>query len=105
MSWVLPDDGAIERAITSRIGLTFDEFVAMESVWAGSVLVREVSSGALVPGFLSGQEGVVNFWPAQPLSPSTQYEVVVPAGGVTDISGNPIEETFRASFTTVACED
>ena len=46
VSFVSPGDGAAGQSIAGRIGLTFDEFVAMESVWAGSVVVREVSRAA-----------------------------------------------------------
>jgi len=50
-----------------------------------------------------GQEGALNCEPAEPLAPGTTYEIVVPAGGVLDASGNLIETPFRATFTTVGC--
>jgi hypothetical protein len=103
VNWIVPDDGATGVALTARVGMTFDEFVAMESVWRGSIQVREVGSTTPIEGWISGQEGVVNFWPRAPLRPSTTYEVIVPAGGVHDISGNPIDADFRATFTTEAC--
>jgi hypothetical protein len=103
VSWVSPADGATGQSIASRVGLTFDELVAMESVWAGSVVVREVASGTVVPGWLSGQEGYVTFWPAAGLRPGTEYEVLVPAGGVRDVSGNRTTAGFRSTFTTEGC--
>jgi hypothetical protein len=103
VSWVVPSDGATARAVTTRVGLSFDEFVAMESVWRGSIQIRETGTTEPIDGWYSGQEGVVNFWPAVPLRPSTTYEVIVPAGGVTDITGNPTGTDFRSTFTTVAC--
>lgn len=103
VNMVVPDDGAGDVAISARVGLTFTEFVEMNSVWRGSVVVREASTGRVVEGHLSGQEGVVSFWPAAPLAPSTTYEVLVPAGGVTDLNGNPITRAHRSTFTTVAC--
>jgi hypothetical protein len=45
----------------------------------------------------------VNFWPTRPLRPGARYELIVPAGGVQDYSGNPTAETFRMSFRTGAC--
>ena len=48
---------------------------------------------------------MVSLWPVAPLAPSTTYELVVPAGGITDLVGNPSTEAFSATFTTVACED
>jgi hypothetical protein len=103
VTWTVPQDGADMQSLLTRVGLTFDEFVAMESVWHGSVQVREVGAAAPLDGWYSGQEGQVNFWPAAPLRPGTTYEIVVPVGGVHDVSGNPITEPFRATFTTARC--
>lgn len=104
VTWVSPTDGEGRASLLSRVGLTFDEFVAMESVWEGSILVREVGTTRALPGHFSGQEGMVTFFPVSPLEPGTTYEVVVPAGGVHDISGNALTEAFRATFTTATCE-
>ena len=103
VDWLVPGDGATRVAVTSRIGMTFDEFVAMESVWRGSVQVREVGTTTPIDAWYSGQEGAINVWPRAPLRPDTTYEVIVPAGGVTDISGNPTTADFRATFTTESC--
>jgi hypothetical protein len=45
-------------------------------------------------------EAIVNFWPDEPLLPSTSYTLEIPAGGIEDFSGNAIEEPFTATFTT-----
>jgi hypothetical protein len=104
VNMVVPRDGAERLALSSRVGLTFTEFVEMSSVWRGSVILRETASGRVIEGHLSGQEGVVNFWPAGPLRPATEHEVIVPAGGVTDLNGNAITRAHRSTFTTVACD-
>ena len=103
LNMVVPRDGETDAPLSTRVGMTFDEFVAMESVWEGSVVLREVASGARVEAHLSGQEGVVNLWPVRPLSPESEYELVVPAGGVTDLNGNPTSAEHRSRFTTVSC--
>lgn len=103
VSFVSPADGATQQSTAARIGMTFTEFVAMESVWEGSIVVREAASGQIVRGWFSGQEGYVTFWPAEGLRPSTEYEVLVPAGGVRDVAGNRTTEAFRSTFTTEAC--
>jgi hypothetical protein len=103
VNMVVPADGATDQALTSRVGLGFTEFVSMNSVWRGSVILREEATGRVVDAHLSGQEGIVNVWPVSPLRPDTTYEVVVPAGGVTDLNGNPTASAFRSTFTTVAC--
>jgi hypothetical protein len=100
---VYPDDGATGIALTSRIGLSFTEMVDANSAWEGSVRVYETggtTNDARVDGIISTQEAIVNFWPAEPLKPGTEYTLEVPAGGVTDYSGNAIEEAFTMSFTT-----
>ena len=43
---------------------------------------------------------VVSFWPDQPLQADTSYEVVVVAGGITDLVGNALANDFRSVFDT-----
>jgi hypothetical protein len=103
VNFVWPRDGARDVALGARIGVTFDEFVDVATLWRGSMQVREVDTGRVLVGTYSGQEGAANFWPENPLRPETAYEVVVPAGGVRDASGNAVEVEFRARFATVGC--
>jgi hypothetical protein len=103
VNWVYPDDGATGLAVTSRIGLSFTEMVDANSAWEGSVRLYEADTEPAVTrveGVISTQEAIVNFWPTEPLKPGTQYVLEVLAGGVTDYSGNAIEEAFTMSFTT-----
>jgi hypothetical protein len=101
---VVPGDGENSVALSARVGISFDEFVELKTVWRGSVRVREVGGDTPLEGWYSGQEGIVSFWPRVPFSPDTEYEVVVPAGGVTDISGNAITTAFRSTFRTTSCD-
>lgn len=103
VNMIVPTDGATDQPLTTRVGLTFTEFVSMNSVFEGSVILRD-ADGDPVPAHLSGQEGVVNLWPIGPLAPATTYTLEVPAGGVTDLNGNPTTAAFTASFTTVRCD-
>ncbi|MDB4928794.1 MAG: hypothetical protein JWM10_1278 [Myxococcaceae bacterium] len=100
---VVPRDGAADQSLGTRVGLTFNEFVELGTVWRGSFVVREVGTTAPIEGHYSGQEGLVNFWPARPLRPDTAYEVLIPAGGIRDYAGNPVSTAFRSTFRTVAC--
>lgn len=104
VNMIVPRDGATNVSLLARVGLTFDEFVELGTVFRGSFRVQKQGTTTPLEGTYSGQEGAVNFWPARPLEPATTYEVVVPAGGVTDVSGNPTTAEFRASFTTVSCD-
>ncbi len=100
---VEPPNGAEWVPLTARIGLTFSEFVELHSVRGDALLVRSVGSDAPVSGHVSGQEGVLNFAPAVPLAPDTEYEVLLRAGGVTDVSGNGLRRAFRSTFRTEPC--
>jgi len=95
-----PPDGAAEQALTSRIGVSFDEWVEWASVHRGSF--RVVGPEGEVAGRFNVQEAIVNFSPTEPLLPDSTYEVWLPAGGVADISGNPMAEELRFAFTTTA---
>ncbi len=93
-----PVDAAVGEAVTSRIGVSFDEWVEWASVHRGSF--RVVGPEGEVPGRFNVQEAVVNFSPVEPLQPGTTYQVWLPAGGIADISGNPMATELRFSFTT-----
>lgn len=103
VNMVVPRDGERDVGLLSRVGLTFTDFVDVASLHPGSFFVRAVGTRTPLPGTYSAQEGAANFTPSEPLRPGTTYEIVVPAGGVLDASGNAITEPFRATFTTVAC--
>lgn len=94
-----PTDGATFQALTSRIGVVFDEMLEPVSVFEGSFRVSDPEGGK-VAGHLQVQENVVNFTPAALLAPSTTYTVTIPAGGIVDVSGNPTEDETVWSFTT-----
>ncbi|QDG52777.1 hypothetical protein FIV42_19120 [Persicimonas caeni] len=104
VTWNWPEDGAQNLPLTSRIGLTFNEMIAVKSAWAGSVRVYETGTDPAetrVDGYLSVQENIVNFWPEDGLEPGKTYTLEVPAGGITDYNGNAIEEPFEMTFSTV----
>lgn len=109
VNMVVPRDAEENVALGSRIGVTFDEHVELHTLHPGSFYVRPIddegtATGGPLLGHYSGQEGVYNFWPSGPLRPDTRYEVVVPAGGIQDFTGNPTATEFRSTFRTVACE-
>jgi hypothetical protein len=95
---VSPADGAEQQATTSRIGLSFDEWVERASVFEGSFRVAD-GRGRPIPGTFNVQENVVNFTPASPLPAGEEITVEVPAGGISDLSGNPVAEATVFSFT------
>lgn len=101
VNMIVPRPGAVNQALTTRVGLTFTDAIDLRSVDSSTFMVRPFG-GAPLAGTYSAQTGVVNFFPAAPLLPNTVYEVIVPAGGVKDVSGNPSPQTFASVFSTGA---
>ncbi|MCB9682879.1 MAG: Ig-like domain-containing protein [Alphaproteobacteria bacterium] len=93
-----PHDGAVNQAVTSRIGVVFDEMVEPVSVFAGSFRVR-ADDGEHVEGSFNVQENIVNFTPAAPLREGVTYTVTIPSGGIVDLSGNPVDAETTFGFT------
>ncbi len=81
---------------TARIGLSFDEWVEWASVHPGSVRVTG-PDGRPVAGRFNVQEAIVNFTPDASLRRG-RHVVTVPANGVADISGNPVDQTVQVAF-------
>lgn len=99
VNMVVPKNGATGQASTSRVGLTFTDEIDSRTLGPSSVIVRPLG-GAAVAGRYSYQQNIVNFYPDAPLAAGTTYEIVVPAGGVKDWSGNAVTTAFRSTFTT-----
>jgi hypothetical protein len=103
VDFVWPADGAIDVALTSRIGITLNEMVDVGSAWEGSVRLYPTGTDpgfTRVDGLISAQEAIVNFHPLEPLMPDTEYTLEVPAGGLHDWSGNAVDVDFSVTFTT-----
>jgi hypothetical protein len=104
VEFVSPAAGASAVELTSRIGIAFTEMIEPRSAFAGSVRLYQTGTDPAltrVEGWLSTQEHIVSFAPADPLEPGTEYTLELPAGGVVDYNGNAIAETFTATFTTL----
>ena len=99
VNMVNPPNGAVNCPITSRVGITLTDQLLTETIGAGSFIVRPVG-GAALPGRYTNQTGIVNFWPDTPLSPNTTYIVEVVAGGIKDVAGNGLANTFTSQFST-----
>ncbi|MGH7493435.1 MAG: Ig-like domain-containing protein [bacterium] len=96
---VVPRAGAVHQALTTRIGLTFTDAIDLRSVDSSTFIVRP-HGGAALPGKYSAQTGIVNFAPEAQLQPNTVYEIVLPKGGMRDLSDNAMPQTFSSLFST-----
>ena len=99
VNMVSPKADSVNRALTSRVGVTFTDQIDLRSVDSSTFIVR-AAGGSALPGRYSVQTGIVNFWPDSPLAPNTIYEVRLPAGGVKDIVGNGLATEFVSFFST-----
>ena len=99
-----PLPGATRQALTSRVGVVFDELLEPVSAFAGSFRVMD-AEGTPVAGHFNVQENIVNFTPTEPLAPSARYWVHLPAGGITDVSGNPMDDELVFHFDTVGAAE
>jgi hypothetical protein len=93
---VIPKDGETVPA-SSRIGVSFSDNIELAAVNAASFSVRPVG-GEPLSGTYGSRMGVVNFDPDEDLAPGT-YEIVLPAGGVTDLVGNALTSEWKSTFT------
>lgn len=99
---IWPPEG-LQVPATSAIGLSFSDQIELATVDTASFYVRELDSDE--PGCVTGTWGhmrtILNFTPDAPLTSGATYEVVLPAGGITDLGGNAIAEEFRSTFTVL----
>jgi hypothetical protein len=101
---ISPSPNSRNRALTSRIGITFTDNVDIYTLSKESFIVRPKGGPALA-GKYSYQNMIVNFCPDQPLQANTVYEVFIPKGGIKDWSGNAIESDFISYFSTGTAGD
>ncbi len=100
VNMVHPKNGAPNQSVKSRVGLTFTDELADQTLTTANITLRRQGTTDAVAGTLSYQMNMVNFTPAAPLLAGTTYEVVVRANGIADVSGNTSASNFTSTFTT-----
>ncbi|MYE06676.1 MAG: PKD domain-containing protein, partial [Chloroflexi bacterium] len=96
---VSPRDGAVNQAVTTRVGIAFSDGILPESLRPEAVHLVD-DGGNRVAGTFSVELGIVKFAPHEPLQPHTDYTVSVPRGGLTDYVGNAVDAGFASTFAT-----
>jgi len=96
---VRPADGLSGQRLSVEIAISLSEWPEFKSVDPSTFIVRK-PGGASVSGRWGCTYTTLTFAPDAPLDPSTDYEIVLPAGGITDLVGNGIATTFTSTFRT-----
>jgi DNA-binding beta-propeller fold protein YncE len=98
---VFPKDGSTGQPLSGCASVSLSEWPELATVDAASFIVRPIG-GAPLAGSWSTTNTILTFGPDQPLLPFTNYEIVLPAGGICDFVGNAIGSEFRSTFRTGA---
>ncbi|MDP6537871.1 MAG: Ig-like domain-containing protein [Gammaproteobacteria bacterium] len=85
VEWIYPADGASGLPVSTRLGVTMSDEVAVESLLPANFILRGPDDEA-VPGQLSVNMYNVSFSPDVPLAAFTEYEVQI--CGIEDLVGN-----------------
>ncbi len=96
---VYPADGAVDQSTSGQVAVSFSKWPEFASVDPASFVLRPVGGTALAGSWGCGAS-VLSFASEAPLEPLTEYELVLPAGGITDLVGNPLAATVISTFTT-----
>lgn len=97
--YVNPKDGSSSQPVSTRIGISFSDQIDFRSVDESTITLRPLGGSAL-SGTWGLMQTLISFTPDAPLQANTTYEIVIPAGGVHDLSGNATAQPFSAVFST-----
>lgn len=99
IKWLSIPDGETEASRSGQIGLSFSEWIEFKSVDEQSLILRPVG-GQPVSGQWGCTYTLLTFASDEPLLANTTYELVLPAGGVSDLVGNTLPADIVTTFTT-----
>lgn len=94
-----PVNNAVYVQVYDRMTVTFSENIQPGANYAGVTLTNN-SDGTVVEATYSISGKVLTIYPNIYLNNNTGYTVNIPAGAVTDMSGNPLAGPHSFSFTT-----
>jgi len=91
-----PANGATNVSVATNITLTFSE--AMNPFSAMEIIVTPEINDGVVTWTNNGSK--LNFDPDVDLTDNTQYTLILPAGGLTDLAGNGLDKSYQIVFST-----
>ncbi len=96
----IPRAGQTNYPLSAPISLLIHETLESPTIVNGETFIVRPQGGQPLEGMLRWTfNDSLTFTPDSPLLPNTTYEVVIPAGGITDAAGNGIEP-YAFSFST-----
>ncbi|MGF1453674.1 MAG: PKD domain-containing protein [Opitutales bacterium] len=105
VAYHMPRQNTTDYPVGAPVSLMIHETLESPTIVYGeSIMLREVATGELVSCWHSfGYDDILTLTPYEWLKFDTEYEVVVPAGGIKDAAGNGIigySFTFRTKADT-----
>ncbi|MFH1137495.1 MAG: Ig-like domain-containing protein [Pseudomonadota bacterium] len=101
---VTPFQGAVEVPLNAVIQAAFNEALSVASINTATFLLRD--SNGVIPGTVDydAETSTAEFTPGAKLNPKTTYTAALTTG-ITDLSGNALENEYTWTFTTTAQDD
>jgi len=96
---VFPADGSTHQPLTSRVTISWSDYIDTRSVSPSTIAIRP-AGGAPLHGIYSYAFNTLSFGPDQPFAANTTYEIVISAGGVKDVMGNGVASERIVRFST-----
>lgn len=94
-----PKDGTTGVATTARVSVLLSDYIDTETLTLANVFVQ-TAEGEAQSGILTYAFNTLSFSPDNEFSTDTTYELVLSAGGITDVMGNALEEELVVRFST-----
>jgi hypothetical protein len=94
-----PKDGSTYVTTQARVNVVLSDHVDIDTIDTSSVAVRPAGGQAL-DGIYTYSFNTISFGPNEPLEPDTTYELVLTAGGLTDVMGNALAFEVLVRFST-----
>ena len=97
----IPRDGQTNYPLGAPVSLVIaEELESFTIVNEESIIVRPVGGSPINSAWISfSHDGILTYTPTEYFLPDTTYEVIIPDGGIKDISGNGIEG-YSFTFST-----
>lgn len=97
-----PNNGDTDIEPTAPIKVWFNHDLNPGTVTAATLMLFDITNSVVVSGTVEYSQKVMTFIPNQPLSLSTQYQIVIIGGdvGIKDVFGSTMMQNYQVVFFT-----